>query len=83
MYFDSSFFVFNRILHLRVAQIYDVDYKTYLIKLQKPDLKKVILIESGGRIHTTEYEWPKSPAPSGFSMKVCELYIFIYIPSLN
>lgn len=58
------------ILGLRVAQVYDIDAKTYLIKLQKPDEKCVLLLESGSRIHTTEYEWPKSPAPSGFAMKL-------------
>ncbi|KAK7086161.1 hypothetical protein SK128_004141 [Halocaridina rubra] len=58
------------ILGLRVVQVYDVDSKTYLIKLQKHDQKNVLLLESGSRIHTTEYEWPKSPAPSGFTMKL-------------
>ncbi|XP_068212813.1 ribosome quality control complex subunit NEMF-like [Palaemon carinicauda] len=58
------------ILGLRVIQVYDIDSKTYLIKLQKPDHKSVLLLESGSRIHTTEYEWPKSPAPSGFAMKL-------------
>ncbi|KAK8390645.1 hypothetical protein O3P69_010388 [Scylla paramamosain] len=60
----------QRVVGLRVAQVYDVDSKTYLIKLQKPDQKCVLLLESGSRVHTTEYEWPKSPAPSGFSMKL-------------
>ncbi|XP_023345305.1 nuclear export mediator factor NEMF [Eurytemora carolleeae] len=54
----------------RVNQVYDIDNKTYLIKLQKPECKAVLLIESGTRIHTTEFEWPKNPAPSGFSMKL-------------
>ncbi len=30
----------------------------------------MLLFESGCRIHTTEFEWPKSLQPSGFSMKV-------------
>ena len=30
----------------------------------------MILIESGIRIHETEFEWPKNIIPSGFSMKV-------------
>ena len=38
--------------------------------LQKPEKKIMLLFESGARIHTTEFEWPKSPAPSGFSMKL-------------
>jgi len=54
----------------RVNQVYDIDNKTYLLKLQKPECKAVLLIESGTRIHTTEFEWPKNPAPSGFSMKL-------------
>merc|ERR1719354_228961 len=28
------------------------------------------MIESGTRLHFTEFEWPKNPAPSGFSMKL-------------
>lgn len=54
----------------RVANIYDLDSKTYLIKLAKPDKKAVILIESGIRIHGTEFERSKNIIPSGFSMKL-------------
>lgn len=59
-----------RYIGLRVNQVYDINQKTYLIKLQKTDEKIVILLESGTRIHSTDYEWPKNVAPSGFSMKV-------------
>ena len=55
---------------MRVNQVYDIDNKTYLLKLNAPEKKIVLLIESGTRIHTTEFEWPKNPAPSGFSMKL-------------
>jgi len=55
---------------MRVNQVYDVDNKTYLVKMHQPDKKVVLLIESGTRLHTTEFEWPKNPAPSGFSMKL-------------
>lgn len=55
---------------MRVNQVYDIDNKTYLIKMHQPEKKVVLLIESGTRIHTTEFEWPKNPAPSGFSMKL-------------
>ncbi|XP_043088326.1 nuclear export mediator factor NEMF-like isoform X2 [Puntigrus tetrazona] len=54
---------------MRVNNIYDIDTKTYLIKLQKPDCKSVFLIESGIRIHCTEFDWPKNIMPSGFAMK--------------
>ncbi|XP_061468595.1 ribosome quality control complex subunit NEMF [Rhineura floridana] len=57
------------LLGMRVYNVYDVDNKTYLIRLQKPDLKATLLLESGIRIHTTEFEWPKNMMPSGFAMK--------------
>jgi len=60
----------KKFLGMRVVNVYDIDNKTYLIRVGKPDEKDVILIESGIRIHSTEFDWPKSPAPSGFSMKL-------------
>ncbi|XP_047013492.1 ribosome quality control complex subunit NEMF isoform X4 [Ictalurus punctatus] len=54
---------------MRVYNVYDIDSKTYLIRLQKPDSKAVLLIESGIRIHSTDFEWPKNLMPSGFAMK--------------
>ncbi|KAF8767801.1 Nuclear export mediator factor Nemf like protein [Argiope bruennichi] len=60
----------QKYLGMRVNQIYDVDNKTYLIRLNRYEEKIVILLESGMRIHTTEFEWPKNPSPSGFSMKL-------------
>ncbi|KAK3700284.1 hypothetical protein RRG08_033561 [Elysia crispata] len=60
----------KRFLGMRVVNVYDVDNKTYLIRIAKPDEKTVILMESGVRLHSTEFDWPKNPAPSGFSMKL-------------
>ncbi|XP_034713378.1 nuclear export mediator factor NEMF-like [Etheostoma cragini] len=54
---------------MRVNNVYDIDTKTYLIRLQKPDSKAILLIESGSRIHSTDFEWPKNMMPSGFAMK--------------
>ncbi|XP_009864676.1 PREDICTED: nuclear export mediator factor NEMF [Apaloderma vittatum] len=54
---------------MRVNNVYDVDNKTYLIRLQKPDCKATLLLESGIRVHTTEFEWPKNMMPSSFAMK--------------
>lgn len=54
---------------MRVNNVYDIDNKTYLIRLQKPDSKAILLIESGTRIHSTDFEWPKNMMPSGFAMK--------------
>ncbi|XP_049622979.1 ribosome quality control complex subunit NEMF [Suncus etruscus] len=59
----------HSLLGMRVNNVYDVDNKTYLIRLQKPDFKATLLLESGIRIHTTEFEWPKNMMPSSFAMK--------------
>lgn len=53
-----------------VLNIYDIDAKTYLLKLRKQTSKHVLLFESGTRVHPTEMEWPKNAAPSAFSMKL-------------
>lgn len=63
-------FTVLRLVGMRVAQVYDVGNTTYLIKLQRPEEKAVLLIESGVRFHSTAFEWPKNASPSGFSMKV-------------
>ncbi|KAL1110465.1 hypothetical protein AAG570_007993 [Ranatra chinensis] len=55
---------------MRVVQVYDIDNKTYLFKLNRSEEKAVLLLESGIRFHTTQYDWPKNIAPSGFSMKM-------------
>ncbi|KAI1299969.1 Nuclear export mediator factor Nemf [Halotydeus destructor] len=73
----------ERLRGARVSQVYDIDNKTYLIKLSWTTIemdakaededesnKVVLLLESGIRIHLTEFAWPKSPAPSGFTMKL-------------
>ena len=75
----------NKLKGMRVANVYDINSKTYLLKLQRlnsasfpsnqiqicfrPDEKAFILFESGIRIHVTTYDWPKGIIPSGFSMK--------------
>lgn len=61
---------FSRLVGLRVNQIYDIDNKTYLIKFQDKDVKQTLLMESGIRFHSTAFEWPKNPSPSGFTMKL-------------
>lgn len=40
------------------------------VQLAKGENKAMVLVESGIRIHKTEYAWPKSMMPSGFSMKM-------------
>uniref|UniRef100_A0A8C1QKL4 Ribosome quality control complex subunit NEMF n=1 Tax=Cyprinus carpio TaxID=7962 RepID=A0A8C1QKL4_CYPCA len=47
-----------------------VDIRAAIAEINaKPDCKSVLLIESGIRIHCTEFDWPKNMMPSGFAMK--------------
>ncbi|ROL51281.1 Nuclear export mediator factor Nemf [Anabarilius grahami] len=47
-----------------------VDIRAVIAEINaKPDCKSVLLIESGIRIHLTEFDWPKNMMPSGFAMK--------------
>ncbi|CAK5069145.1 unnamed protein product [Meloidogyne enterolobii] len=59
----------NNLKGMRLSNVYDINSKTYLLKLQRPNEKAFILFESGIRIHVTKCEWPKAVIPSGFSMK--------------
>lgn len=45
-----------------------------VILILRPDSKAVLLVESGTRIHSTDFEWPKNMMPSGFAMKVRTSY---------
>ncbi|XP_034933675.1 nuclear export mediator factor NEMF [Chelonus insularis] len=60
----------QRLIGMRVNQVYDIDHRTYLIRFQRSEEKCILLLESGNRMHTTAFEWPKNTAPSGFSMKM-------------
>jgi len=69
-------FCFYRYKGMRLQRVYDIDHKTYLFKFQLNSEKCVLLLESGVRLHVTNYEWTKNEAPSSFSMKV---YYFNYV----
>ncbi|KAJ2520693.1 hypothetical protein H4217_001867 [Coemansia sp. RSA 1939] len=60
----------QRITGLRLQGIYDVNSKTFLFKFTKPDHKELVLVESGIRLHTTDYTRDKSITPSSFCMKL-------------
>ncbi|KAJ2837959.1 hypothetical protein FBU31_001036, partial [Coemansia sp. 'formosensis'] len=60
----------QRIVGLRLQGIYDVNAKTFLFKFTKPEHKELVLVESGIRIHTTDYTRDKSITPSNFCMKL-------------
>lgn len=43
------------VLNFSVANIYDVSGRLYLLKLSRANRKEHLLIESGIRLHTTQY----------------------------
>lgn len=53
-----------------MANIYDVSGRLYLLKLSRANRKEILLIESGIRIHTSQYIKNEKDLPSGFSMKL-------------
>lgn len=80
------FVLFFRYKGMRLQRVYDIDHKTYLFKFQRNDEKCILLLESGVRLHVTNYEWPKNDAPSSFSMKVnllCNNIRILFIIFLN
>ncbi|CAG8729924.1 15441_t:CDS:10, partial [Racocetra persica] len=60
----------EKIVGLRLQNVYDINPKTYLFKFSKPDKKELVLIESGNRIHTTQFSRDKSITPSPFCIKL-------------
>ncbi|CAG8537743.1 10624_t:CDS:10 [Paraglomus brasilianum] len=60
----------ERIIGLRLQNFYDISPKTYLLKFAKPDKKEFLLVESGNRIHTTQFTRDKSISPSTFCIKI-------------
>ncbi|XP_018913682.2 ribosome quality control complex subunit NEMF homolog [Bemisia tabaci] len=60
----------QKLVGMRLNQVYDIDNKTYLLRFQRGEEKCVLLLESGTRFHITQFEWPKNDSPSGFSMKL-------------
>ena len=53
-----------------MANIYDVSGRLYLLKMSRGGRKEHLLIESGIRLHTTQYIKNQKDLPSGFSMKL-------------
>ena len=60
----------NQLLGARVANVYDIDAKTYLLKCAKAGEKTMVLLESGIRFHSTDFMRDKSNMPSGFTLKL-------------
>ncbi|KAF7728253.1 hypothetical protein EC973_006534 [Apophysomyces ossiformis] len=60
----------DRLIGIRLQNVYDVNAKTFLFKFSNPDKKELVLIESGTRIHTTQFSREKSTMPSQFCLKL-------------
>ncbi|ORY93012.1 fibronectin-binding protein A N-terminus-domain-containing protein [Syncephalastrum racemosum] len=60
----------ERLIGLRLQNIYDVNQKTFLLKFAKPDDKELVLIESGIRVHSTQFSREKQTTPSMFCAKL-------------
>ncbi|CAO2586466.1 Ribosome quality control complex subunit NEMF [Lemmus lemmus] len=51
------------------SELWQISKEKFGFLLNRPDFKATLLLESGIRIHTTEFEWPKNMMPSSFAMK--------------
>ncbi|KAJ2774508.1 hypothetical protein IWQ56_000547 [Coemansia nantahalensis] len=60
----------ERAVGLRLQGIYDVNGKTLLLKFTRPGSKELVIIESGIRMHLTDYARDKAAMPSSFCIKL-------------
>ena len=59
-----------QVLGSRVVNIYDLNSRTFLFKLQGPQGKVQLLVESGNRMHTTTFDRERNDTPNGFAVKL-------------
>ncbi|KAN0024141.1 hypothetical protein ACTFIV_008539 [Dictyostelium citrinum] len=60
------------LIGLRLANLYDLSPRVFLLKFSKPDCKKNLIIESGIRIHSTNFVRDKgdhTPAPFSLNLR--------------
>ena len=69
----------KKLVGMRLANCYDINNKTYLLKFAKPDSKEYVMFESGVRVHPTKFLRDKSSVPSAFTLKVSCFKIFFLI----
>lgn len=54
----------------KLVNIYDINSRVYMLKLQRSGFRCFLLLESGVRFHLTEYTRDKSLIPSNYTMKL-------------
>ncbi|KAJ9087875.1 hypothetical protein DSO57_1028791 [Entomophthora muscae] len=60
----------EKIVGLRLQNVYDINSKTFLLKFSQPDRKEYLVVESGIRLHLTDFSREKAVTPSQFCMKL-------------
>lgn len=55
---------------LRLANIYDISSKKFLLKFAISGKKEQLIVDSGFRLHTSEFTRPTAPAPSAFTSRL-------------
>ncbi|RKP04085.1 hypothetical protein CXG81DRAFT_8721 [Caulochytrium protostelioides] len=55
---------------LRLSNLYDVGPKTFLFKFAAADVKRMLLVENGLRVHQTAFARETQEMPSGFNAKL-------------
>ncbi|KAF4971861.1 hypothetical protein FZEAL_9734, partial [Fusarium zealandicum] len=56
----------ERLVTLRLSNVYDLSSKILLLKFAKPDNKKQLIIDTGFRCHLTQFARTTAAAPSAF-----------------
>ncbi|OBT47063.1 hypothetical protein VE00_03047 [Pseudogymnoascus sp. WSF 3629] len=60
----------NSLVTLRLANVYDLSSKIFLLRFVKPDDKKQMIIDSGFRCHLTSFSRATAASPSVFVTKL-------------
>ena len=60
----------RQLLGMRLANIYSLSNKAFIFKLASPGAKKFLLMESGNRLHLTQYARDKDGMPNSFATKL-------------
>lgn len=58
------------LVSLRLANVYDLSSKIFLLKFAKPENKKQLIVDSGFRCHLTSFSRATAAAPSDFVTKL-------------